>query len=248
LIDGPIDVPPGVERVQFCFCDLKAGPALRRAAGTGAFRVVGESDTPLIMEDLFGWEEWHGEHYLIDHASMRTLILSDLHVQTGTLYFNSAPGGQLYIENVCSTPGTLARPQPCLILNGQQVWARQLNPERADPEVINEGSTLWVLGFKTEMCGVSYVTRGGGQTEVLGGVVNNFSPRIADDQPILVTEQSSVSFTAVTNGRSDEGHYFKVIARERRGDEVRILGWADVPRRYEKQSLIPLYVGYRTQT
>ena len=248
LLDGSIDVPPSVERIHFCFCDLKAGPALRGMAGVGAFRVVGESETPLAIEDLFCWEDWHGEHYMIEHASTRTLILSDLHVQTGTLYFNSAPGGQLYIENVCCTPGKHAKPQPCLILNGQQVWARQLNPERADPEVINDGSTLWVLGFKTEMCGVSYLTRGGGQTEVLGGVVNNFSPGVSDEQPILITEGGDISFTAVTNGRSTEGRYFKVIARERRGDEVRVLGWADVPRRYEKQSLIPLYVGYRAQT
>lgn len=241
VVNGQITIPPHVKRINFMFVDLIAGESLKKMAGRGTFRITGNSIVPLIIEDLFAFEGFSGEQYFIDHASARTLILSDVHLQVAAAYFNSVPGAKVYIENVSDTKHN----GNCFTFTGQKVWARQLNPERANPNVINDGSSLWILGFKTESNGVSFETRNGGSTEILGGIINNFSPLIPEGRPILINNQSNVSFTASTNGNSAEGHYYKVMVRETRNGITKELEWQDVPRRYENESIIPLYVGYK---
>ena len=80
LIDDVIEVPATVRRLNFMKSDLAAGENLRLMHGEGAFRVVGESEESLVIEDLFAMEKWRGGHALVDHASMRTLVLSDIHM------------------------------------------------------------------------------------------------------------------------------------------------------------------------
>ncbi len=77
----------------------------------------------------------------MDHASKRTLVLCDIHTRTGAVYKNSVPGGTVFIENICCTDQFPPNPN-CYHFTGQNVWTRQLNPERAGPEVINDGSRL----------------------------------------------------------------------------------------------------------
>ena len=123
------------------YADLVAGGDLQQRDGTGAFAVLGDNSDPLIIEDLFAFERYFGSHYLIDHACRRTVILSDLHTQVGAMYINSVPGGFVYIENVCTTD-QFAPNKNCFSFTGQQVWARQLNPERANPQVLNNARQL----------------------------------------------------------------------------------------------------------
>ncbi len=251
LINGPIRVPASVERINFMFCDLVAGEDLRNLKDRGTFRVEGDSSTPLLIEDLFAFEEYKGQQYLIEHASQRTLVLSDLHVQTGAMYLNTVSGGKVFIENICCTDQFPPEPN-CYRFKGQTVWARQLNPERANPEVINDGSQLWVLGFKTEGRGVGFHTTNGGSTEVLGGVVN-FG---GSENPFIINDNSSVSISCASNGKStpQKGDPFaseKVDGRERvlpkRSLPKRILLQGMGPFResndVSEQFFVPLYVG-----
>ena len=46
LIDGVIERPAHVRRVNFMYGDLASGPNLLKMADTGAFKVVGETDEP----------------------------------------------------------------------------------------------------------------------------------------------------------------------------------------------------------
>lgn len=241
LINRSITIPPTVQRVNFMFTGFVPGPDLKKSAGQGAFKVVGNSKSPLLLENVLIWLMGNGAHYWVEHASTRTLILKDIHAQRGSLYRNSVRGGTVFIENVSDVD----KDGNCFSFSGQRVWARQLNPERANPNVRNDASTLWVLGFKTELNGVSFETVNGGKTEVLGGVVNNFSPIIPADLPIAINDESSVSLITTTNGRSDNGHYYRLMVREKQNGITRELGWSAVPRRYENQSVIPLYVGKR---
>lgn len=251
VINGQIRVPKTVERINFMFSDLVAGEKLRAMSDQGTFKIDEYSDKPLIIEDLFAFEEYRGEQYFIDHASKRTLILSDLHTQTGAMYTNSVSGGKVFIENVCCTDQFLPRPN-CYGFKGQKVWARQINPERADPEVINEGSQLWVLGFKTEGRGTGFHTSVGGSTEVLGGVVNIGG----EGKPFIVNDESSVSIVCATNGWYNN-HVFKEFAMEKRNGETKILLKDTLPKRilfrgipgsaqrdyYIEQYFVPLYTG-----
>jgi len=248
VINGQIHTPGTVQRINFMFADLVAGEKLKKMSDQGAFKIDGFSDIPLIIEDLFAFEEYRGEQYLVEHASTRTLILSDLHVQTGALYINSVTGGKVFIENICCTDQFPPNPN-CYTFRGQKVWARQLNPERADPEVINDGSQFWLMGFKTESRGVGFMTRNGGSTEILGGVVNIGG----ETNPFIVNEESSVSVICGTSGWQDGQAFKKVVLEKRNGVEKlferdplpkRILP-AITPGRYIEQFFIPLYVGNR---
>ena len=229
LVDGPIDIPAHVMRVNFMYCDLVAGEKLQQSHNTGAFRVTGHNETPLILEDLFAFERYFGAQTLVDHASMRPLILSDLHTQVGAQYMNSVEGGKVYIENVCATD-QFPPEKNCFSFKGQQVWARQLNPERANPEVLNEGGKLWVLGFKTEKSGTAFLTTHGGQTEILGGIFN--ISRSETSSPAVVTRDSRISVFASTTdhmARPAGWNLRPVITDIRAGDTVS-LNWNWFPR------------------
>lgn len=240
LINKTITIPPHVQRVNFMYADLVAGENLQQYEGKGTFQVIGESPKPLIIEDLFAFELYFGSQYLVDHASRRTVILSDLHTQVGAQYKNSVPGGKVFIENVCTTdqfPPNLN----CFHFAGQQVWARQLNPERANPEVLNKGSQLWVLGFKTEKSGTGFFTNKGGYTEVLGGIFN--ISRAADSSPMIVNRDSHVSvFASTTDHRQRPAAYnLRPFIEETVGDVKRSLNWNQFPKRDDQLIVVPLY-------
>ena len=249
-IDGQLTIPAGVLRLNFMYADLVAGPALRAMSDQGAF-VVAENDfTPLVIENLFAFEGFRGEHYLIDHATTRTLILRDLHTQTGALYTNSASGGEVFIENVASTDQFAPHPNP-ISFHGQTVWARQLNPERGFPQVLNDGGSLWVLGFKTEGHGAGFHTRRGGATEILGGASN------MGGSGFLLTENAAISASFATTGWKI-GDTAPAMAVEHRGDLVlrlhvdelpqRIGFYHDDPSGFTRQFHVPLYVGRPLET
>ncbi|MEM9883936.1 MAG: hypothetical protein AAF800_13575 [Planctomycetota bacterium] len=58
------------------------------------------------------------------------------------VYFNSVPGGTVFLENCCNTVGDSARRLPGFVFRRQTVFARQFNPERVIPQVVNDGSDL----------------------------------------------------------------------------------------------------------
>jgi hypothetical protein len=155
------------------------------------FRVEGSTADPLILERLntLGGRKGAGAVW-VEHASPRDVALVDCYLGSGIKYRPDAASGKcgdLYLENVYSLDGQW------LFAGGQRVWARQFNPEAtkttrdgeptADlktPRLHNAGAFVWVLGLKTEGPGTLLETSGGGQTEVLGGLVHANVPRPAD--------------------------------------------------------------------
>ena len=237
LIGSIITIPPSVERVNFMFTDLIAGENLKKMAFKGAFKVIGQNKDPLLIEDLFAWEKWNGSHFLVEHASQRTLILSDIHTQVGSQYINSISGGKIFIENVCTTDENPKK--KCFVFNGQKIWARQINPERSDPEIVNKNSDLWILGFKTEAKGVSFQLMDGARTEIFGGIVNHFSP----GKPIVEMKNSELTFIAATRG----SNLLDYILSETRGDESRQLMYDSMPVRKDNMIFIPMYVSKKSE-
>lgn len=246
LIDASVKIPSSVNRINFHFADLVAGPNLRAQKDQGAFIVQGDSDAPLKIEDLLAWEQWSGEHVTIDHASKRTLVIEDMHTQTLPLYKNSVRGGKVFLENVACTagviPGTKGHDRICLRFYGQQVWARQVNPERGEPMALNDGGTLWVLGFKTEDDATAFHTINGGRTEVLGGVLNCGGRRY----PSFLAEDSAMRIVCTSNGWANQNTIRTAVAEVRDGQKTEILASSLPNRGLEDyrgpQFIIPLYV------
>lgn len=257
LIDGVIRVPASLRRINFMYSDLMSGPHLEKQKHTGAFLICENSDDPVVLEDLFAWEKFKGFVSLVEHACTRTVVFSDVHVQTASIYFNTVPGGKVFMENTGCTVGGIpgaggrkaplphedwdaySRQTPCFSFMGQEVYCRQVNPERSLHEVINDGGTLWVLGCKTEEEGTAFETRNGGSTEVLGAV---FALGIGKAAPAIINDNSSVSVYAATFGMSPRQQW-PVAVREIQGDVERDLCKEDMPPLYMENYVVPLYVG-----
>ena len=193
LVNGTITVPTSVERVDFLFCDMQAGEKLISGECDCLFRVEGESEIPLRMSNLYTFEQFYGAFRLLCHASRRTLILRDLHTQVAAMYFNTVSGGKVLLDNCVCTTGSYSM-NTCLSregvepiyaemipyeFHGQSVLTYNLNPERGNVEVLNDGSELTALGLKCEGPGTTLKTVRNGKSTVLitsFGIGNPQSP------------------------------------------------------------------------
>ncbi len=257
VLDDVIEIPAKVQRINFMYCDLAVGDNLSKRADVGAFLVAEDDDSQLIMEDLFALEGFWGYMSLVKHTCKRTIIFSDVHVQAASIYFNTIGGGKVFLENTGCTiggvPGAGARTQKlpgeekfpydreraCFYFKEQKVYAHHINPERSLHEVINDGGSLWVMGFKTEEEGTAYETRNGGKTEVLGGV---FVIGLNKEIPLIVNDNSDMSVFASTIIYSTR-QYFPIAVREIQNGTVRELKGENMPIRFGDTYTIPLYIG-----
>lgn len=244
LVSRPLRIPARVRHIDFRFASLVAGGDLATSADEGTF-LVGDGDAPLLIERLFTNVEFQGPHRLIVQDGVRTLVLRDLHTQNNPLYRNSVPGSRVFIEN-CACTCQDHEELPGFAFTGQRVWARQLNPERAHVQVLNDGGDLWVLGFKTENPSTAFLTRNGGRTELIGGIFNqnrNYHLN-GTGRPTLVVEDGELSVSASTTdhriGRSFEGPPH-VVVREIRSGQKMDLVWEVLPLRQPHLVAIPLF-------
>ena len=164
LVNGEITVPSCVNVVDFMFCDLFAGKKLRKMKKSGLFVINEPSDKLLSFENLYTFEQFYGYMRLIKHAAKRELLCRNLHTQTAAMYFNTVKGSTVWFDNCACTTGTYSmnailsrkwrRPKYSKVIpyefHGQRIYARNLNPERADTEVLNDNSEFIVYGFKVE--------------------------------------------------------------------------------------------------
>jgi hypothetical protein len=241
VINVPVRIPETVRHINFMFVDLVAGKDLQAMKDCGMFTVAGESPEPLLMEDLFSFEMNYGHHYLVDHATTRTLIMRDIHSQSCASYRNSVAGGTVFTDNITTTTGICndTYQHPCFVFTGQKAWCRQLNPEYTPDKVINDGGQLFVFGFKTEGEGIAFTTKNGGASEILGGVLHYGAN---NDIPAVLNDASDVSFIASTSG-SFSHHLFKIAVKEIKQGHAMEAGWERFPVRFGSQYAIPLYVG-----
>ena len=249
LMNSPVVIPSSVEHIDFNFCDLVSGVDLKQTDLEG-FIIGGHSDasiSPLFIERLLAWELWCGEHCTFTHASGRTVCFKDMQTQTLKFYRNTVPGGKVYFDNVAATtgakPGTHGHGRCAIELRGQKVWARQLNPERGEPAILNDGGDLVLMGFKSEGRGVVVHTINGGCSEVLGGVVCFGKP----ESTAFLAEDSEVRVSTTTYGWGAESYYGTAINDKGRENAL-IIKTEDLPSRaFDKSKgprqgfLIPLY-------
>jgi hypothetical protein len=245
LMNTPVVIPSHVEHIDFSFCDLVAGIDLRKSDKEGFVIAGAKKDRPLFIERLLAWERWSGEHCTFTHASKRTVCFKDMQTQSLQIYRNTVPGGKVFLDNVAVTtgvrPGTDVYGRCDASFKGQKIWARQFNPERGQPMIINDGSELVLMGYKSEGRGIIVHTINGGRTEVLGGVIN--VGRNGDTA--FVAEDSQLRISTASQNRHPGGYYRTAIRMTNRGRTTTLEG-ADLPRRggakaKAPQFVIPLY-------
>ncbi len=242
LVTKPVTVPDGVERVNFMFCDFSTGDEMRNNKTDGLFKIVGDN-TPIVLENVFTWEKLYGYLRFIEHAGKRTLIMQNLQTQTAAMYFNSVPGGTVFIENCACTVGGFGNSPYRQIIAfsfvGQKVYAKHINPERSFCEILNDGGTMSIMGFKTENYGTAFKTIGGGHTEILGGTL---SIGCGELLPAIINENSTVSATLTSNGYG-KWQIFPIAVEETQLGKTKRLFATEFPKRFFDFYKIPLYVG-----
>ncbi len=257
IMDKPVHVPPHVKRINFMYSDLFADgnvedlPVRFKDSDKGGFVVDPGSDAPLILEDLRINHGYMGHHWLVDHASTRTLILSDIHMQRGQMYRNSVEGGRVFIEN-CS-PRSESQGLEGLtpfVFRGQKAWLRYVNPEHSRLEMLVDHSDVWLFGFKKEGWGSAFRIINGSRFEMLSGFGSTWGWGIESRHhtrgelekiPLIIIEDSRTSISAVTLGNTTE--FYDIIVRETRNGESRDLYSRDLPRKDNGHILLPLYLG-----
>ena len=188
---------------------------VRRIVGTGGmidyteqarpdFRLA-DGEAPVVMLEHFAYI--HGG---LEVDTCRTLVLRSV-ADCDLTSTARAEGAEWFFEDVVTHN---------LQLKKQKLWARQLNIENQGTHLVNDGSDVWILGYKTERGGTLLDTRGGGRSEILGGF--SYTTTAGGLAPMFVNTDSSV--WTFFNEVCYNGDPFVVLVSETRGSETRILG------------------------
>ncbi len=246
LCSGEITIPATVRAINFMYCDFAITKDFAEEKEKGLFVIEEGSSEPLFMDDGFVFEKFYGYLRFIRHSAKRDLIVSDLHVQTGAVYFNTVGGSKILMDNVASTMGVFGGQGygsvPCFrFSHGQKVWIRQFNPERsADNVIVEDGCDFWIFGFKTEgPSGKAYNIRGGSRAEIFDG---HATIATDDGTPCIENENSSVFAYMVTEG-CGPNHQFTVAVNEFQNGCHRQLHAHQMPPYGVEYYYIPGYVG-----
>jgi polygalacturonase len=190
------------------------------------FKVIGGSN-PIVVFERIG--SGYNSARTIENASSRTLVIRDATNISG----NMTGLGDVFIENVVGGQW---------IFNKQNVWARQFDVENMGTHIINNGGKLWILGLKTERGGTLIETKGGGKTELLGGLAYTTTPGLDGTQnaPMFINDRSSLSITLgeVNYGAPTYTTYIKNISNS---NTQNITGQS-LPNYQGRGKQIPLYV------
>ena len=220
LVSGTINVPKMVKTVNFMYCDFYADEKLAKLKDGSLFRICGESNEALTLKNVFTWEKFFGYFRFIEHASMRTLVLMNLHTQCAGMYFNTVKGGKVFIENCACTMGG---GDYCTVspfeFNGQRIWCRNINPERGDVQILNDNSDLWILGMKTEthvgrFASTAVKNVNGARLEGFG----LFSGIGGKEAPLYINDSSDMSLYMMTACGTEKTSW-DVMVKELSGDK-----------------------------
>lgn len=196
------------------------------------FKVVAGNNPIVVFERI---ASGYNPTPTLENASSRTLVIRDATNVSG----NMTGSGDVFIENVVSNPAQTWK------FNNQNIWARQFNVENSGTHITNNGGRLWILGLKTERGGTLIDTKGGGKTELLGGLAytTTAGPDGTQNYPMFINDGSSIS---ISLGEVNHGSpNYTTYVRETSGGIARNLTGKSLPTYVGSGKQIPLYVGVR---
>ncbi len=189
-------------------------------------RIEGNTRESLSFERL-NFSAWPFRVHGIEIASARPVL-----TRHGAM---GHPGGE--VRNTPESVGGklfLVESSPDLRVKGDyHVWMRQWNPENNpfDPKsptmkkrtyLVNDGATVWILGYKTEAPAIHAITKNGGKTEILGGFFRDHfgGQDIGGDEPYFITQDAWLSAMYVQYGwKSGKARALQGV--ETQGDQTR---------------------------
>jgi hypothetical protein len=179
----------------------------------------------------------------IEHASPKKLVLKNVYLAGTFKYaYSNTPGvGLLYADNVAVIGDrNLVKTEAWHFGYPQTVWARQMDTEYRSPGIVNNGGKLWILGFKGEGLTTNVYTKGGGQTEVLGGVAWGSGP----SAPAFVNNESQFSTSIFLVSGNKESDYSELVRETHNGVTRSLMKDDAIGLAPATGSVLPFYVGY----
>ncbi len=180
FISDVITVPATVKTIDFMYCDLFSGEKLVNKKNGGVFDINEPSSEMLFIENLYTFEQFYGNLRLIKHSAKRDIVMRNIHNQASCTYFNTVGGSRVYMDNCASTTATYAH--NCVLtkdidyddysynipyeFHNQKVYGMQVNPERANIEMLNDNSEIILDAYKIEGPGVAVKSINGGKTMI----------------------------------------------------------------------------------
>lgn len=180
LITRTIRIPKTVQVIDFMYGELFAGIDLISGEVDSVFEIGEESEETLLIKNLSAHDKFYGHFRCFKHSAKRDVMFSDVYTACASLYFNTVGGSRVYIDNVFSTNGSYSQdlilkrrgylPVFAAVLpwefHSQTVIANNLNVERADIELLNDASEIYIDGYKTEGPGNALTSINGGKTKI----------------------------------------------------------------------------------
>jgi hypothetical protein len=182
-----------------------------------------------VIERFFGIGGWDRPNVVaLDNRTDATMVLRN--ARFSAYISEPDPGGRWFLDD--ASPG---RNRPMLIGEGQQVWARQFNPESPLEEMVHvDGGTLWIMGFKTEGRATHVRVTNGGRVEVLGGVSYQSWGNPPTDPPMFIFDETSSG--SLTLGFYHHNRPFETVVEQARGNQTR-----ELPRQDLRGYHLPLF-------
>ena len=210
-------VPDYVKRITG-FSSAVFGNSTGYNGGGIRFIVSSNSSTPLVIDQMTGIK--------IDHRGARPVVIKDSEI----LYYTETGAGALYIDDVMIK-------NELMIQQNQQVWARQLDDEVTGQKVQNSGGSLWILGLKTEKCGMIINTTKGGRTELLGALIYP-AQTVPSTDVAFRSQDSQVSYIYTESEYGTNNGYATQVQEIRNGLTKKIKSSQSAP------FVMPLFIGF----
>lgn len=179
VISRKIKIPKTVKNLDFMFSVIRPGYSLIVGEMDAMFDICEDSEDLFVAQNLSATEDLSGYFRLFKHSALRPILLKDI-CSAVSHYFNTVAGNVVYFDNCFthtnhySQDAVLHRdgyiPVFCRMipieLHNQLAFAKNLNIERGDIELLNDNSTLVVDGYKVEGPGVLVKSINGGKTQL----------------------------------------------------------------------------------
>ena len=141
-----------------------------------------------------------------------------------TVYRNATPDGapkKVFVSNTVGFAG--GGPEARHAVENVVAWCRQVNTEHEETDFSFRRSTVWMLGFKTEIDGTHFCALDGTRLEVLGGMYYQGGGKPG---PVVIARDSAVSMTMVAFSSDNPS---RVILEDTKAGETRRLGLEACP-------------------
>ncbi len=208
LVTGTIEIGGPVLRLM--------GLKSKIIGNGGTLKLVdtNEEDAPVVHIERFS-SFGAGNTLRFEHNSIRVGVISNM---GGLKGITGNGSGDLFIEDCTSWEVRFNNSQ-------QHIWARQLNAEgNEEIKVLNEGATLWILGFKTENPGLTLSTVSNGKTELIGALIYRVALTNQGYQhPMFNITDACATFAGIAEYSSTGDRKYQFIVSESRENDSIVL-------------------------